>query len=130
MFSRFKKSKLKLAHKKLVNLVGRMLEANCTVGILPVDREYFVLDKINCCSILLSENFIKIANHDYTVTLPVSYGEYSELAKLIRNKMQLDGEKLKKELFANHINLIDKLSGMYDVESDKMSMAPKLQEEQ
>lgn len=106
--------KIKLKQKKIKELIDSMLLANVEVRSAPISREYFLIDKENRVNILISESSVKICNHDYLYEVSVSANEAAVFIKKIQNKIQQQSEELKKELFKNEVNLIDKIKSIYN----------------
>lgn len=105
--------KLELKQKKIGELIDGMLENDVDIHYAPITDEYYILDKGNQLSIHLSSNSIRIANHQYLYEVNSSgsfYLKYMEKAKL---KVEERANKIKKELYKNEVELIERLKQFY-----------------
>lgn len=104
-----KKGKEKLLVAKISTLVDTMLTNNCEIFISTTNDEVFLLDKKNKISLCLEHSNIKVANHDflYNETLPLK--EIEKQKTKVKEVLNSQYNSLKKELFKNKIDLLDKL---------------------
>lgn len=106
--------KLELKQKKIGSLIDAMLEANLEIHYAPLSKEYFILDRDKSISVCLSEDSVRISNHDYLYKVPFSLITADIYIDKVRKKIQEKAENIKKNLFKNEINLIDKITELYE----------------
>ena len=105
--------KLELKRKKISELVDAMLASEIEVHYAPISQEYFIIDKSNQVNICLSDNSIRVANHAYLYEVNFSMGTMAELIKKAKQKVEEKTTAIKKELFKNEVELIDKVKKLY-----------------
>ena len=117
MFYRKKKIrelKLKLREKKIGELIDNMLKSELEIHLAPITREYFILDHEKKISICISEDSVKVANHNYLYEVSVSANLAAKYIDKVRQKIQDRSTTIKKELFKNEIELIENIKNLYD----------------
>jgi hypothetical protein len=105
--------RFELKHKKIIDLVDKMLESNVEVTLAPISDEYFIVDKDKQVYISLSDSLIRISNHSYLYEVTCTSVLMSKLMGKAKLKVQDQANKIKKELFKNEIQLIDKIDKLY-----------------
>lgn len=107
-------AKIKLLQEKIFSLVVKILESGAEICHAPESDQYFLVDKKNSISIGVTQSRVRVANHvyTYTETLPLEFLEKTK--KVIRKTMEARALALKKELFRNEVDLLDKISKLYD----------------
>lgn len=112
-----KKSQVELKQilkvKKLKELVGLMLKADLEVFYVPSEHQYFIIDREQMCSICISDLWAKVANHNFLYTVSLSSDESEPILKLIEQKIKVNCDSIKKELFKNELDLLEKLKNNY-----------------
>ena len=116
MFNRKKdreKLRFRLKDKKIKELIDQMLDSELEINSAPISDEYFIIDREKQIFICVKNSSIKISNHKYLyeVTLPLKDTE--RIVKKIRQKIQERADAIKKELFKNEYDLIEKIKNLY-----------------
>lgn len=99
--------------KKLKELITLMLKSDLEVFYAPYDNQYFIIDKEQLCYICISDLYAKVTNHNFLYNISMSSNESAPILKLIEQKIKLNCDKIKKELFKNELDLLDKLKNNY-----------------
>ena len=105
--------KLELKQKKLGELVDAMLASNTEVHYAPISQEYFIIDKDNEVHVCLSESSIRVANHSYLYEVTLSAHAMTKYLVKAKQKVEDRTKEIKKELFKNEVDLIDKVKEIY-----------------
>jgi hypothetical protein len=105
--------KLELKQKKIGELIESMLESNIDIHYAPVSDEYFMIDKDNQLSICLSSSSIRIANHQYLYEVNFSGNDTFKYMEKAKQKVEEKAKNIKKGLYKNEVELIDRLKGFY-----------------
>jgi hypothetical protein len=105
--------RFELKQKKIITLVDKMLEAEVEVTLAPISEEYFIVDKSREIYISLSDSLIRISNHSYLYEISCTSVLMSKLMAKAKLKVEEKANRIKKELFKNEIELLDKLNKLY-----------------
>lgn len=105
--------KLELKQKKIGELIDSMLESNIDIHYAPISDEYFVIDKVNQISICLSHTSVRIANHEYLYEVNFSGNTTFKYMTKAKQKVEDRAKKIKKDLYKNEVDLIDKIKSLY-----------------
>ena len=102
-----------LVKEKVKTLIDIMLKTEIQILIAPNSDEYFLIDKFNKINVCLEHSNIKIANHDYLYNevYPLAFIE-KQKAK-IKDVLEKRQQNLKKELFRNEVDLLNKIASKY-----------------
>lgn len=111
--------KLELKQKKISELIDSMLDASTEIHFAPISKEYFIIDKENEINICLSESSVRIANHYYLYEVNFSLGSMEKYMTKAKQKVEDKASRIKKELFKNEIELIDKIKELYESSVDR-----------
>lgn len=80
--------------------------------ISPLSGEYLLIDEEHSISVCISGGNIKLANHAFVLVKSVHIGFTEKLQKLIRQQIEKERQELKKQLFKNEINLLEKINSL------------------
>jgi len=105
--------KLGLKQKKIGKLIEAMLASDTEIHFAPISKEYFIVDKKNKIHICISEDSVRVANHEYLYEVSLSGKIMSEYMSTARKKVEEKTKLIKKELFKNELDLIDKIKNIY-----------------
>lgn len=109
--------RIKLGERKLKELVVAMLnDRRVTEKTSPKTDEYILMDEDLQMSLCIEKSNIKVANHEYTINVPTTLKFCEGLKKLVKDKVESDHRAMKKRIFKNQIDLIDKLVNIYKQE--------------
>ena len=104
----------KLEEKKIFNLiVGMLQDPDIKKMIAPNTDEYFLVDDSRKVYVCVEDSNVRISNHDYLIVTRTRMGFTDDLKSTMRNALEVERQALKKELFKNKIDLIDKISINY-----------------
>lgn len=109
--------KLELKQKKIGELIENMLESDIEIHYAPIADEYFIIDKKNQLSICLSDTSIRISNHQYLYEVNSSGNFYMNYMEKAKQKVEEKANNIKKELFKNEVELIERLKQFYNVDN-------------
>lgn len=105
--------KLELKQKKIGELLDGMLDSEVEVHFAPISDEYFIIDKEKQISICLSNSSVKIANHQYLYEVNFSGNTMIKYMSKAKDKVEERTRAIKKELFKNEVELIEKIKNLY-----------------
>lgn len=80
--------------------------------ISPLSEEYLLIDEEHSISVCISAGNIKLSNHAFLLTKNTHIGFTEKLQKLIRQQIEKERQELKKQLFENEINLLEKINNL------------------
>ena len=104
----------KLEEKKITELITRMLAYQAVKKLIaPNTDEYFLVDEVNRVYVCVEDSAVRISNHDYLLVTRTRLGFTDGLKSKMRKELQIERQVLKKELFKNKMDLIDKISINY-----------------
>lgn len=103
-----------LRQKKVTELVDKMLSSNVEVHTAPYSNEYFILDREKQVYAIIDNSFIRVCNHIYRYEIPISGNESDKYIKKVKKKLQSHSQMIKKELFKNEIDLVDRITDLYE----------------
>ncbi len=109
----FKKKKIAEDAQLIIDIVNNYA-SNSSIKkmISPISDEYFLLDKKNRISICIGDSVVTFSNHVYLYKKSFNLSFTDSLKKTIKLKMEEEMQILKKSLFKNEINLLDKINGL------------------
>lgn len=109
----FKKKKIAEDAQLIIDTVNNYA-SNSSIKkmISPISDEYFLLDKKNRISICIGDSVVTFSNHVYLYKKSFNLSFTDTLKKTIKLKMEEEMQILKKSLFKNEINLLDKINGL------------------
>jgi|TARA_R110000822_G_scaffold6851_18_gene28731 hypothetical protein len=99
--------------KKLKELIALMLKSDLELFYVPSDNQYFIIDREQLCYICISDLYAKVTNHNFLYNVSMSSNESAPILKLIEQKIKVNCDKIKKELFKNELDLLEKLKNNY-----------------
>lgn len=103
-----------LEYRKLEEVIKDMLkEKGVTRMIAPYTDEYFLIDTKREIYACIENGQVRISNHDYNMVSKTSIRFTDKLKGTIRAVLEVERQLLKKELFKNKIDLIDKIGAIY-----------------
>ena len=107
------KAKQKLIETKISTLIDSAIEKGADIFNAPNSDQYFIVDSENKVNIGVEQCRIRVSNHNYTYneTLSLSYVEKTK--EKIRGALEARVQELKKNLFKNEIDLLNKLNEIY-----------------
>lgn len=106
--------KQKLEEKKIKELVEGMLNTDGVDKLIsPNSDEYLLIDTSNEMVLCLEHTYVKVMNHKYLLSIKTRLRFTEDLKKLVKDKLELERQILKKSLFKNEIDLISKLAENY-----------------
>ncbi|OBQ57301.1 hypothetical protein VQ01_02160 [Tamlana sp. s12] len=94
--------------------------------ISPISDEYYLLDEKNQVSICIADDEIILANHIYLYKKAFNLAFTSDLKKIIKRQMEKEMQDLKKTLFKNEINLLDKILKLSARKKKALTITPNL----
>ncbi|AUS05661.1 hypothetical protein [Pseudotamlana carrageenivorans] len=94
--------------------------------ISPISDEYYLLDEKNQVSICIADDEIILANHIYLYKKAFNLAFTSDLKKIIKKQMEKEMQDLKKTLFKNEINLLDKILNLSARKKKSLTITPNL----
>lgn len=94
--------------------------------ISPLSDEYYLLDEKNQVSICIADDEIILANHIYLYKKAFNLAFTSDLKKIIKRQMEKEMQDLKKTLFKNEINLLDKILNLSARKKKALTITPNL----
>lgn len=104
----------KLEEKKLKELINSMLnDLSIQKRISPNTDEYFLIDDVRKTYVCVEDGMIRISNHDYLIITRTRLGFTDDVKTIIRAFLEVERQSLKKELFRNKLDLIEKISVNY-----------------
>jgi len=106
--------KLELKQKKICGLIDKLLNSNSEIYFAPISNEYFIIDKDKQINAWLSDTSVRIANHQYLYETNLKLSSMEKYMKKAKNKVEEKTIQIKKELFKNEIDLINKISSLYE----------------
>lgn len=112
--NKLEKSKLKLKESKVEELIDKMINQQLDIHYSPISEEYFILDRDNKISICISDYSVRICNHDYLYEINLSIGVCESIKSKIKKSIQSKVDIIKKELFKNELDLVGKISNIYN----------------
>lgn len=107
------KLKLSLRQRKVTELIEAMLSSDVEVYIAPISNEYFIVDSKNSINIVLSNTYVRVANHEYLYEVGFSLGSMEKYMDLANSKIEERTNRIKKELFRNEVELLTKIKNNY-----------------
>lgn len=110
MINWFKPSKLSEDENEIKEIVNKYLEKEGVDKLIsPISEEYFLMDTKNEIYICLSDKRITISNHKFLYKNNVSL-EFSEgLKKQFRERIEVERQELKAQLFKNETDLLKRI---------------------
>lgn len=93
--------------KKIINSA---LERDTEKLHSPSLDEYFIIDRKNQIYICISDNNIRISNHDFHYNKQFNLKTTTMFKDIVRVKIDMERDELKKELFRNEIDLLHKIN--------------------
>jgi len=106
--------KLELKQKKICELISTLLDSDTEIHFAPISNEYFIIDKDKQINVWLSSTSVRIANHQYLYEVTFKLSSMEKYMKKAKNKVEQKTKQIKKELFKNEIDLITKISSLYE----------------
>ncbi|MDO6760642.1 hypothetical protein Q4566_10565 [Tamlana sp. 2_MG-2023] len=94
--------------------------------ISPISDEYYLLDEKNQVSICIADDEIILANHIYLYKKTFNLAFTSDLKKIIKKQMESEMQELKKTLFKNEIDLLDKILDLSARKKKSLTITPNL----
>ncbi|WP_461533087.1 hypothetical protein [Sinomicrobium sp.] len=109
----FKKREL-TADEKYIKDIVRYFSENEQVKklISPISDEYFLIDDVNEIYICIGNGNFSLSNHKFLYEKIFNLSFTEELKKKVRHNMEIEMQTLKKSLFKNETDLLDKVLGM------------------
>ena len=108
-------AKLKLIEDKISSLVDILITNSADIYNAPNSDQYFLVDSERGISIGLEYSRVKVANHDFTYSEPLTLKFLEKLKGKVREALEQRTQALKKELFRNEIDLLNKIKELYEV---------------
>lgn len=105
--------KFNLKKRKIRELIESILKKNVDIHIGPNTGEYFIIDKHNSVSIMVSHKIVRVANHKYMYDSSFELSFLEDIKKIIKDEIQKRTDSIKKQLFRNEIDLFQKLAEIY-----------------
>jgi len=94
----------------ITSLVNKYLNQEVKKLISPISNEYFLINEINQIYICIGDEKIQISNHEFHYSKNFYLDFTSNLKKKIRTEIEKERQQLKKELFKNEIDLLQKIN--------------------
>ncbi|MGS2738825.1 hypothetical protein [Sinomicrobium sp. M5D2P17] len=109
----FKKRELTEDEKYIKEIVQYFSENdNVKKLISPISEEYFLIDDENQIYICIGNGNFSLSNHKFLYEKVFNLSFTEELKKQIRHNMEIEMQALKKSLFKNETDLLDKVLNM------------------
>lgn len=109
----FKKKPLPQDLQLIENIVDKFLHNPSVKKLIsPLSEEYLLIDEDNSISLCISGGNIKLANHAFIIVKNTNIGFTEKMQKKIRAQIELERQELKKQLFENEINLLEKINNL------------------
>lgn len=102
------KRSLEKDERYVESVITRYLETDVKKLMSP-QGEYLIIDEANEVYISFMAETMTISNHDFLYRKTFSYYFSRRLEKKIRDSIKKDREELRKELFKNEIDLLQKI---------------------
>lgn len=106
-------AKVKLIQEKIVILVSEALKSGIHIEVAPNSDQYFLVDTANQICIGITQYKIVVANHDFNWSDPLSLEFVERVKKIVKAELEKRTLALKKTLFKNEVDLLDKLIKIY-----------------
>ena len=94
--------------------------------ISPISDEYYLLDEENQVSICISDNEVILSNHVYLYKKSFNLSFTEDLKKQVKQHMEKEMQALKKTLFNNEINLLEKIKGLSEQRKNSLTIKHNL----
>ncbi|WP_282123200.1 hypothetical protein [Algibacter mikhailovii] len=94
--------------------------------ISPISDEYYLLDEENQVSICISDNEVILSNHVYLYKKSFNLSFTEDLKKQVKEHMEKEMQALKKTLFNNEINLLEKIKGLSEQRKNSLTIKHNL----
>ena len=111
-----REAKYKLIQSKINVLIDLLLESGADIHHAPNSHEYFLVDTEKNISIGIEQSRIRVANHNYTYSDSLPLNSIEKLKVKVRNELERRTQFLKKDLFKNELDLINKITRIYNEE--------------
>lgn len=93
-------------------LIDKYLKLDVKKLISPISNEYIFEDDERKIAILIGDGNIHISNHDFHYTKNFNINFTDKLKKKIRIKIEEERQELKKVLFKNEVDLLQKIKDL------------------
>ena len=95
----------------LVEIITKMCEDEETEFRTEYDQDrYFGYNERLQYYVVVTDDYIKITNHDFYLSKYGHIKQMSNLIKLIRNRIHDDRDRFESEIFKNEVELLEKIS--------------------
>ncbi|RNL83396.1 hypothetical protein ED312_15070 [Sinomicrobium pectinilyticum] len=106
----FKKRELTEDEKYIKEIIQYFSENdNVKKLISPISEEYFLIDDENQIYICIGNGNFSLSNHKFLYEKVFNLSFTEELKKQVRHNMEIEMQALKKSLFKNETDLLDKV---------------------
>lgn len=106
----FKKRELTEDEKYIKDIIQYFSENdNVKKLISPISEEYFLIDDENQIYICIGNGNFSLSNHKFLYEKVFNLSFTEELKKQVRHNMEIEMQTLKKSLFKNETDLLDKV---------------------
>jgi len=109
--------RFELKYRKIIETITKALDSDVEVMLAPLSGEYFIVDKNNDVSIVISDFSIRMFDKGcpYEIVCPASLtGDLIAKTKAkAESQAEAKADKLRKELFKNEIELLDRINNLY-----------------
>jgi hypothetical protein len=107
------KGRVKLSEDKITKLIDEMLKSKVPIKFAPNSDEYFMVDEEKGISLCLEQSKVKVANHNFLYHVPLQLAFVESQKKKLASVLEERTQALKKSLFKNEIDLLDKITKLY-----------------
>lgn len=94
--------------------------------ISPISDEYYLLDDENQVSICISDNEIILSNHVYLYKKSFNLSFTESLKTQVKGHMEREMQELKRTLFNNEINLLEKIKDISEHKKNSLTIKHNL----
>ncbi|MGS2764679.1 hypothetical protein [Sinomicrobium sp. M5D2P9] len=109
----FKKRELTEDEKYIKEIIQYFSENDSVKKLIsPISEEYFLIDDENQIYICIGNGNFSLSNHKFLYEKVFNLSFTEELKKQVRHNMETEMQALKKSLFKNETDLLDKVLNM------------------
>lgn len=123
-----KKKKLSEDAQYILDIVSKYSEKNDVKKLIsPISEEYFLIDESNQIYICVGNGKVVFSNHVFLYEKNFSLSFTDSIKKKIKACMEQEMQALKKSLFKNETELLDKVLSMAEGKNKSQVIRPKFQ---
>src|SRR5690606_16932191 len=113
----FKKKQLPEDAKYVMDIIHKYAEKDTAKKLIsPISDEYFIIDEENQIFICIEDDKVTISNHTFLYKKFFNLSVTTEFKKAVRESIEREMQELKKSLFKNETELLQKVFEMAENE--------------